>query len=144
MRAHTDVFLAPLAGVLLFLSACDSPSQNLTEEEAEAMVDRVTAADPIDPSIETVGQREEVVSGGVPTFDTVAYCRKVSEVGGGSYSVEKTCRDMEADARSELSARNIPSRIYDYCKQVAEVGGGGSYSTMNTCVDMESKSASEL
>lgn len=150
MRRPTHDILAPLAGAFLFLGACDPPQQKLTDQEVQALVvpdvpTDVTAVEPTDPNSETADQPEAAAEAGVPAFDTVAYCRKVSEVGGGgSYSIEKTCRDMEANARSELSNRSISSRIYNYCKQVAEVGGGGSYSIMNTCVDMELKSASEL
>jgi len=80
----------------------------------------------------------------VPSFDTNGYCAQVASVGGGSYSIEASCREMESEARNQLSSRSIPDRVLNYCEKVARVSGDGSYSIMNSCVDMELSAAAGL
>ena len=68
------------------------------------------------------------------TFDIEAYCARVAEAVGGSYQIEETCRQQEADAREAM--RSTEQRIATYCARVAEAVGG-SYQVYNTCVDQE-------
>ena len=79
----------------------------------------------------------------LPSFSRTAYCEKIGETAGGSYQIESTCRDMEAEALSSLQSQTIPERILQYCTQIGETAGG-SFQIMNTCVDMESEAASGL
>lgn len=127
----------------------DLPIENLAVEN---LIVNDMAADPsLDNTLEapspapTTAQVSSSSGSAVPNFDTVEHCRQVSEVGGtGSYAIEETCREMEAEAEAEVASRTIPDRVYNHCKQVAEVGGPGSYSIFNTCVDMELGAASRL
>ena len=68
------------------------------------------------------------------TFDIAAYCARVADAVGGSYQIEETCRQQEADARE--ATRSTERRISAYCARVAEAVGG-SYQIYNTCVDQE-------
>ena len=68
------------------------------------------------------------------SFDIEAYCARVAEAVGGSYQIEETCRQQEADAREAM--RSTEQRIATYCARVAEAVGG-SYQVYNTCVDQE-------
>jgi len=114
----------------------------LDDVAAETGVDNALDA-PTESTSETESSSTSIST--VPYFDTVAHCRQVSEVGGtGSYTIEETCRNMEADARQEIAARSIPGRVYDHCKQVAEVSGPGSYTIFKTCVEMELGAAGRL
>jgi hypothetical protein len=116
----------------------------LTDTPGVSSVENMLDA-PFEPADTPTASLAETTNPMVPDFNTEGYCRKVSEIGGtGSYTIEETCRGMEADARSQLAARTIPNRVYQHCKQVAEVGGYGSYNIMNTCVDMELESAGRL
>jgi hypothetical protein len=79
----------------------------------------------------------------LPPFDTNRYCSKVADAVGGSYEIEETCRNQEADAFASLQSRRIPARILHYCTQVSEAIGG-SYVIMQTCVEQESEAADRL
>lgn len=61
---------------------------------------------------------------GLPEFDYEAHCADVAEFGGGSYSIERSCLDMEVRARDALMGREIEPRIMRHCADVAEFGGG--------------------
>jgi hypothetical protein len=76
------------------------------------------------------------VVSGVHAFDTVGFCRQVSNAGGGSYQIEGMCRQQERQAQVALSRQQIPSRIEKYCQDVAQAGGG-SYYIMLSCVRQE-------
>lgn len=78
-----------------------------------------------------------------PSYDVEAYCVTVSEAVGGSYVIEKGCRDQERDALAEIRSREIPARVARYCGEVAEAVGG-SYVIFNGCVDQELGAAAEL
>jgi hypothetical protein len=82
-------------------------------------------------------------TGAAPSYDIEAYCATVSESVGGSYVIEKGCRDQEADALSKIRGRDIPSRVARYCGEVSEAVGG-SYVIFNGCVDQELGAAAEL
>jgi len=79
----------------------------------------------------------------VPVFDTKSYCRKVADAVGGSYEIEETCRNEEADALASLQSRKIPARILRYCTQVTDAIGG-SYVIMQTCVEQENEAKARL
>lgn len=81
----------------------------------------------------------------LPQYDVKAYCKQVSEVGGGgSKSVELGCRQMEAEAQKALSKMDVPAQMMNYCREVAEIDGFGSYSTLQGCIEMEQEAASQL
>jgi predicted secreted protein len=52
------------------------------------------------------------------TFDIEAYCARVADAVGGSYQIEETCRQQEADAREAM--RSTEQRIATYCEKVAD------------------------
>lgn len=79
----------------------------------------------------------------MPTYDSGAYCKQVSDVSGGSYSIEAGCMDMEKSARKAIAAMNIEPRIASYCDDVAQTSGG-SYSMFKGCIDMEMQSKKNL
>ena len=79
----------------------------------------------------------------LPEYDTEAYCAEVAEIAGGSYSLEKGCRDMEAEARTSLEGRVVEPRIMKYCDDVALMTGG-SYSMLEGCIDMEEEARDSL
>jgi len=66
-------------------------------------------------------------------FNINSYCKQVAIAAGGSYQVEKICREQEYGAQRKISSKQIPSRIYNYCKEVGQAGGG-SYQMMETCI----------
>lgn len=72
----------------------------------------------------------------IPRFDTVAYCARVADAGGGSYQIEETCRQLEEDAQKTLIWAEVPLKIMAYCSGVAKAGGG-SYAILATCADQE-------
>jgi hypothetical protein len=73
----------------------------------------------------------------VPTFDTATYCKDLAK---GSYSTEKTCRDMEREARIALERGSVHPSIMQYCANLAS----GSYSTMKTCTEMETSAKENM
>lgn len=79
----------------------------------------------------------------LPEYDTEAYCAEVAEMAGGSYSLEKGCRDMEAEAKASLEGRVIEPRILKYCDDVASMTGG-SYGLLEGCIDMEEEARDSL
>jgi len=79
----------------------------------------------------------------LPSFDTAGYCSNISDTAGGSYEIEETCRNEEADALGKLQAQTIPARIMRYCSDIGDTAGG-SYQIMATCVEQEEDAASRL
>ena len=79
----------------------------------------------------------------IQAFDTNSYCRQVSDAVGGSYQIEKTCREQEHEAQSNINSMKVPSRIENYCKEVAQAIGG-SYVIMETCIKQEIKAKNSL
>ena len=69
-------------------------------------------------------------------YDIKKYCQKVATVTGGSYVIEKGCRDQENAAKKSLAGEKIEARIRSHCEEVARVTGG-SYVIMRGCVDQE-------
>ena len=76
-------------------------------------------------------------------FDTNTYCREVADAIGGSYQIEKACRNEEYKSKSNINSMNVPSRIKNYCKEVAQAIGG-SYTIMETCIQQEIKAKNSL
>lgn len=68
--------------------------------------------------------------------DIKRHCKEVSDFSGGSYVIEKSCRDMETEAKNKLARMNAPQRIVRHCREVADFSGK-SYSIMVSCVEME-------
>jgi len=79
----------------------------------------------------------------VYAFDTNSYCSQVADSIGGSYVIEKTCREQEHKAQSNISSMYVPSRIKNYCKEVAQ-SIGGSYVIMETCINQEIQAKNSL
>ncbi len=76
-------------------------------------------------------------------FDTEEYCRQVSEAVGGSYQIEKTCREQEYEAKRKIESMDVPERIEKYCREVAQAVGG-SYQIMETCIQQELEAKKSL
>ena len=79
----------------------------------------------------------------LPAYDTGAYCAEVAKTAGGSYSLEKSCRDMEVGAMATLEARSVEPKIMQYCDEVARVFGG-SYSLLDSCISMEEQARNAM
>ena len=82
-------------------------------------------------------------SSNVNAFDINSYCRQVSDAVGGSYQIEKACREQEYEAQSKINSMNIPSRIKNYCTEVGQAVGG-SYQIMEACIQQELQAKSSL
>jgi phytoene/squalene synthetase len=76
-------------------------------------------------------------------FDVTSYCRQVSDAVGGSYQIEKTCREQEYRAKNNVDRMHTSSRIEKYCNEVANAVGG-SYSIMETCIKQETEAMQSL
>lgn len=81
--------------------------------------------------------------GNAYAFDTNSYCSQVADAVGGSYQIEKACRDQEHKAQSNISSMSVPSRIENYCREVAQ-SIGGSYVIMEACIQQEIKAKNSL
>lgn len=71
-----------------------------------------------------------------PYFDTIAYCTRVKAAAGGSYQMEKGCRESERDARGKIENSIVPQDVMNYCRNVGETAGG-SYLMMSGCIEQE-------
>lgn len=76
-------------------------------------------------------------------FDIAAYCRQVGDAVGGSYQIEKACRDQEYRAKQNIEKMKIPARIEKYCTDVASAVGG-SYNIMEACIKQETDAMNSL
>ena len=83
------------------------------------------------------------VSANADAFDINSYCRQVANAAGGSYQIEKVCREQETQARSNISSMSVPIRIKNYCSEVGQAAGG-SYQIMEVCIQQESQAKSSL
>jgi hypothetical protein len=150
---------------LLLSSACSRAPTNANEATAtsdiEANADAALAAADLaianaDAALNSANERNSgaekptvkppkdvVASNSLPSFDTASYCKQVGEAGGGSYIIEKGCREQEAEAVQKLEVRSIPARVMRYCTQVGRAGGG-SYMILNGCVDQELEAARDM
>lgn len=84
-----------------------------------------------------------LVSSNSYAFDINSYCREVSDAVGGSYQIEKVCRDQEYEAQTKINSMSIPARIKNYCTEVGQAVGG-SYQIMQTCIQQELQAKSSL
>ena len=82
-------------------------------------------------------------AGRAPSYDSVAYCTQVGNAVGGSYVIERTCREQEGTALAQIRRLDMPDRVFNYCDQVANAVGG-SYVIFKTCVEQELGAAAEL
>jgi len=76
-------------------------------------------------------------------FDIKGYCRQVADAVGGSYQIEKTCREQEYESQRKISRMQVPERIKNYCQNVAQAVGG-SYQIMETCIQQELEAKKSL
>jgi len=79
----------------------------------------------------------------IPTFNTERYCKQVSAAVGGSYVIEKGCRDEEATALVNAQARSVEAQIMSYCTDIAQAIGG-SYVILQGCIDDEEEAKKAL
>lgn len=79
----------------------------------------------------------------LPSYSISSYCAKVSQSVGGSYVIEKGCREQENAATTKIRARAIPQRVWSYCDKVAN-SIGGSYIIFDGCVDQEIGAANSM
>ena len=80
-------------------------------------------------------------------FDIAAHCREVASFGGShSYSLEKSCRQMEEAAKKRVAKieDKVPGSVLAHCDGVASFGGPGSYSLMESCIKMEMDAKKQL
>lgn len=84
-----------------------------------------------------------LISVSANAFDINSYCSQVADSIGGSYVIEKTCREQEREAQSNISSMYVPSRIKNYCREVAQAIGG-SYVIMETCIKQEIQAKNSL
>ncbi|RRI02296.1 hypothetical protein EH240_12575 [Mesorhizobium tamadayense] len=75
----------------------------------------------------------------IPRYDAAAYCRQISDTGGGSAVVYNGCMDMEQNAYNKRKPQwpSLPAKTRAYCDSLARMGGGGSYTVLDGCIDME-------
>lgn len=79
----------------------------------------------------------------LPQYNTSAYCKQVSDVVGGSYTIESSCIKRENRVKDTLSTMSIDIEILRYCDQVAQVTDG-SYSILQACIKRETDAKKEL
>ena len=82
-------------------------------------------------------------AGPLPEYDISAYCKRIAEMGGGGFTIEAGCRDMEKDAKAQLAGMDIPEKILKTCTRMADMGGK-SYTVLQGCVEMELDSMRQL
>lgn len=78
------------------------------------------------------------LSQSLPRFDPPAYCKKISDVSGGSSAIYKSCLEMEQDAYNDLkpSWGSLSASKRNYCEEIARFSDS-SYSILKSCVEME-------
>ena len=79
----------------------------------------------------------------IPQYDSVGYCSGLANRVGGSYTIEKTCRESEANAEQSLAEMEVPARVNSYCSRIAGITGG-SYRLYKSCVEREMEAASQM
>jgi len=122
----------PEMAISVIQSLIDQMQKDQSEPQATATPSQAVAPSP----------RRATTAINIPQYDTNSYCRVV---GAGSYSIEKGCRDMEAEAKAALARMNVPANILSYCNEIATTGGdGGSYSILIGCIEMETEAKNSL
>ncbi len=114
---------------------------NICEEDYK--IDYASALDCVMRTLDQAEVNIKKQKEAVPEFNTIALCKKVSANVGGSYSVEKTCRDQEQNARAEVLQQYVETDIMQICARVA-LNVGGSYQTLKTCVEQETAAKAAL
>ena len=84
-----------------------------------------------------------LISVNASAFDINEYCIKVSNAVGGSYQIEKACREQENAALTKINSMNVPEHIKKYCEQVGQAVGG-SYQIMEACIQQELEAKNSL
>ena len=79
----------------------------------------------------------------IPSYNIGSYCKGVADISGGSYVIEKGCRQMEAAAKAAVEGRMVEPRIMKYCDEVASVSGG-TYSILDSCITMEQEARDSM
>jgi hypothetical protein len=77
-----------------------------------------------------------------PRYDPEGWCKRVSEVTGGSEWLKSACLEQEQTAYDRLKPdwNSVPAKTRGYCDQVARSSGRGSYALLEQCIDMEYRS----
>jgi hypothetical protein len=73
----------------------------------------------------------------LPAYDIAAYCEMISKTNGGSYWLEKACRDQEQTALATLREAPIEVRIMRNCQTMTEAANMRSYWFLNACIQQE-------
>ncbi len=82
--------------------------------------------------------RPAPAAGVLPAYDMAAWCRHETVVaGGGSYFLEKSCRDLEAGALGDLQAMIIDPQILRICVNRDAAQHAPSYWLLKSCIDLE-------
>ncbi len=76
-------------------------------------------------------------------FNTLTYCRTISDAVGGSYRIEESCRERESESLNQLKEMNLPDRVFRYCESIGRAVGG-SYRIMKSCVERELESKKNI
>lgn len=134
------------SALLSVLAACtpaSDPEQSavIVKQPVQLTQEALTetpAATPTEPAPKP-SDPQPVASG--PTFNIESYCAKVAEAAGGSYMIEKSCREMERDAATNIP--EAPQRVRSYCERVGDAVGG-SYQIYATCIEQELGAAADL
>lgn len=60
----------------------------------------------------------------------------MANAAGGSYEIEKMCREEEYESQRSIARMQVPARIENYCRKIGQAAGG-SYVIMETCIQQE-------
>lgn len=128
---------AGIAVVVCMIGAAATSDSAPAEQPAAAPA---AAADPaaVAPAAEEpVPAPAEEAASALPSYAVAEYCESLSQFGGGSYQLKKTCEDEENAAREAIErAGPVEPRIMKYCDELAQTGGG-SYQLLQTCIQEE-------
>lgn len=83
------------------------------------------------------------VQANIGPYDITSYCKNVSDTAGGSYQIEKACRDGEEAAQQRVAGMNISTRIAKYCSDVGHAAGG-SFEIAEACILEETKAKASM
>jgi hypothetical protein len=98
----------------------------------------------IGPFLLAILARSVAAQSAVPAYSIDSYCEKISQVGGGSYSIKAECIKQENEAVTRLRGMGaVELRITAYCQRIGEVAGG-SYSIYEECIKQEIEAKNHL
>ena len=89
------------------------------------------------------GESQAAPAKAVPVYNIAAYCSQVANSVGGSYVIEKGCREQERQAMVHAANRAAPARARNYCDEVARAVGG-SYVIYDGCIDQDLSAAASM